>query len=160
MRFIIAAFACALSATAATASQEIRHEDFDRVIVISTYEPKVWRNADTTPYPDTINKFPELFAMGGYRMEPPNRDNEWYARSYHWMPSTVVVNQGERVLLEFFGINGERHPSTIEGYDIEFEVRRGEITHVVLEADKPGIFRFASELRRPTMVGQIVVLPR
>jgi hypothetical protein len=46
-----------------------------------------------------------------------------------------------------------------EGYGIALEVRRGEITQVELEADKPGIFRMASDLRLPSMVAQIVVLP-
>lgn len=135
------------------------HADFDRVIVVTTSEPNVYRDADRTPYPDTLDRFPDLFAMGGYRMEPPNEEGEWYARAYQWQPSTIVVNQGERVLLEFFGINGDEHPSEIEGYDIEFTVRRGEITQVPLEATEAGIFRFSSLLRLPTMVGQIVVLP-
>jgi hypothetical protein len=62
-------------------------------------------------------------------------------------------------LLEFFGINGDSHPTEIEGYGIALEVRRGEITQVEIEADKPGIFRMASDLRLPSMVAQIVVLP-
>lgn len=160
--FTAAAMVAAMLVPLAALAQDapLDHAEFDRVIVVTTTEPNVLRDADRTPYPDTLDRFPELFAMGGYRMEPPNEDNEWYARAYQWQPSTIVVNQGERVLLEFFGINGDSHPSVIEGYDIEFEVRRGEVTQVPLTADRPGIFRYSSTLRLPTMVGQLVVLPR
>jgi hypothetical protein len=37
----------------------------------------------------------------------------------------IIVNEGERVALEFFGVNGDHHPTRIEGYDIAFDVRRG-----------------------------------
>ena len=150
---------CAAALAAPALADPPNHADYDRVISISAVELRMYRDADQTPYPDTLERHPELFALGGYRLEPPNDDNEWYARSYHWLPSTIVVNQGERVLLEFFGINGDSHPTAIEGYDLAFEVRRGEITHVAFDADKPGIFRMASELRLPSMVAQSVVLP-
>jgi hypothetical protein len=158
LRRLIAA-ACAAALAGPAAAETLDHAEFDRVISISAVEMQMYRDADRTPYPDTLDQHPDLFAMGGYRLEPPNEDNEWYARSYHWLPSTIVVNQGERVLLEFFGINGDSHPTEIEGYGIAFEVRRGEITQVELEADKPGIFRMAPDLRLPSMVAQIVVLP-
>jgi hypothetical protein len=153
------AIVCAAALASPVFSETLDHAEYDRVISISAVEMQMYRDAERTSYPDTLDQHPELFAMGGYRLEPPNEDNEWYARSYHWLPSTIVVNQGERVLLEFFGINGDRHPTEIEGYDIEFEVRRGEITQVELDADTPGIFRMSSDLRLPSMVAQIVVLP-
>jgi hypothetical protein len=153
------AFACAAALASPAFSETLDHADFDRVISISAVEMQMYRDADRTPYPDTLDRHPDLFAMGGYRLEPPNENNEWYARSYHWLPSTIVVNQGERVLLEFFGINGDSHPTEIEGYDISFEVRRGEITQVELDADTAGLFRMSSDLRMPSMVAQIVVLP-
>jgi len=139
-------------------SQTLDHADYDRVFSISAVEVFMYRDAARTPYPDTLNKHPDLFAMGGYRIDAPNADNEWYARSYHWLPSTIVMNQGERVLLEFFGINGDSHPTVIEGHDLAFEVRRGEITQIEFNAEKPGIFRISSDLRMPSMVAQIIVL--
>ena len=95
-------------------------------------------------------------------MEPPNEAGEWYARTYLWAPSTLMMQVGETALLEFFGINGERHPSVIKdpkGSTVaEFEVVRGEITQLSFTAETPGIYEFISINRLPGMVGQIVVM--
>lgn len=140
----------------------LSHEDFDRVFAITTFEHRVYRDVDRTAYPDTLDRFPDLFTLGGYRMEPPNEDNEWYARTYLWAPSMVVMQLGETVLLEFFGINGERHPSELRAPDgtvlDTFQVDRGQITQVSFTPEVAGIHEFVSTLRLPGMVGQILVL--
>lgn len=155
---VLSVVSLAPMAAGADAHAPLKHDDFDRVFAITTFEHRIYRSAERTPYPDTLDQFPELFELGGYRMEPPNEDGEWYARTYLWAPQTVVMRVGERVLLEFFGINGENHPSVITGTDITFEVNRGQITQVVFEPDAPGIYEYVSTLRGPGMVGQILVL--
>lgn len=143
-------------------SEPLDHGDFDRVFAVTTFEHRVYRSQDSTPYPDTLDRFAALFALGGYRMEPPNDEGEWYARTYLWAPSTLVMRAGETVLLEFFGINGERHPSIIKdpagNIVAEFEVARGEITQQPFTPETPGIYEFISTDRLPGMVGQIVVM--
>jgi hypothetical protein len=47
----------------------------------------------------------------------------------------------------------------IEGYDISFTVKRGELTTVRLTADKPGVFEFRRGVHEPSMVGELIVLP-
>ena len=69
----------------------------------------------------------------------------------------MVVRQGETVTLEFFGVD-DQHPTVLEGYDLEFDVPRGQITRVTFEADRAGIFRFVCHTHEPTMTGQLVVL--
>ncbi len=162
---LAAALACALASLTPAFAEDmpvLDHADFDRVFAITTFEHRIYRSADRTAYPDTLERFEDLFALGGYRMEPPNDDNEWYARTYLWAPSMVVMTLGETVLLEFFGINGEFHPSEIRdpsGVVVEeFEVARGQITQIPFTPESPGIFEFVSTLRLPGMVGQILVL--
>ncbi|CUX80544.1 MAG: putative periplasmic protein [Roseibaca calidilacus] len=161
------ALACAIASLTPAHAEEhpvLAHADFDRVFAITTFEHRIYRSAERTAYPDTLERFEDLFALGGYRMEPPNEENEWYARTYLWAPSMMVMHLGETVLLEFFGINGEQHPSEIRAPDgaviAEFEVARGEIAQVPFSPNMAGIHEFVSTQRLPGMVGQILVLDR
>lgn len=52
------------------------------------------------------------------------------------------MNQGDEVTLEILGVNGAEHPSEIVGYDINFTVKRGQLTTVSFTADKAGVFEF------------------
>ncbi|MCG6657246.1 hypothetical protein HOP52_05585 [Halomonas campisalis] len=117
------------------------------------------RSQERTPFPDTLETYPDLEAGGGYRLTPPDNTGEWRARSYQWAPGVIVVNEGERVALEFFGINGDHHSTLIEGYDLEFVVRRGELTRVVFTADKPGLFNVICAEHQPSMTAQLLVQP-
>jgi hypothetical protein len=135
-----------------------RAESADRLFTIVSVEQEMDRHIDETPFPDTLERHPDLTAGGGYRLDPPNDEGEWHARAYLWHPVSVTVSQGDNVTLEFFGINGDEHPTRLEGYDLEFVVRRGEITRVAFTADRPGIFPFVCGTHQPTMTGQLVVL--
>jgi hypothetical protein len=42
--------------------------------------------------------------------------------------------------LEFVGINGASHPTTIVGYDKSFVLKRGQATKIGFKADKAGLF--------------------
>jgi hypothetical protein len=135
--------------------------EYDRFFSVLAVEYRAYREVERTPYPAHTHEQHPGFDQGtGYRLDPPNEDDEWYVRAYAWSPSTLVVEEGDRVRLEFFGINGDHHPVEIEGYDLEFEVKRGEFTHVDFEADKAGLFLIKSIGRMPSMAAQFVVLPR
>jgi plastocyanin len=152
-----AVIALAMAAPAATAEEA----PVERLITIQAVQYDMTRSVDRTPFPaHTLEKYPDLEAGGGYALTPPNDKGEWRARAYVWAPSTVVVNEGERVTLEFYGIHSDAHPlAHIEGYDVHFEVKRGEITRVTFDADTPGIFRIVCPVHLPSMVGQLLVLP-
>ena len=155
---LTAAVGVALAAAVVTASQA--NEPTERVITIVSVEQQMDRHIDRTAFPDTLERHPDLMAGGGYLLEPPNDDGEWHARAYLWQPATVVVNQDDVVTLEFFGINGDEHPTVLEGYDLEFVVRRGDLTRITFTADRPGIFPFVCGTHQPSMTGQLVVLSR
>jgi nitrous oxide reductase len=63
------------------------------------------------------------------------------------------------VVLEILGVNGAIHPAVIEGYDIEFAVKRGQLTTVEFIADKPGVFQIFCSANQPAMTGTLMVLP-
>ncbi len=158
---LVCAFASLTPAHAENAPV-LDHANFDRVFAITTFEHRISRSAERTAYPDTLVRFDALFALGGYRMEPPDEDNEWYARTYVWAPSKFAMQLGETVLLEFFGINGEHHLTELRDPSgqllEEFDVYRGQITQVSFSPETSGIHEFVSTTRLPGMVGQILVL--
>ncbi|MFQ5801562.1 MAG: hypothetical protein ACE5JQ_01535 [Candidatus Methylomirabilales bacterium] len=126
-----------------------------RTIYMAAIEAKGSTTVHKEPFPSAA-----LPPGPGYILESPDKGGKWVVETYRWLPSTVVVNQGDEVTLEILGVNGEQHPSVIEGYGIGFMVRRGQVTRVHFKADKAGIFNIACNVHRPTMTAQLVVLPR
>ena len=82
--------------------------------------------------------------------------------AYRWDPGVLVVPKGTTVVLAIFGVNGSEHTLSIEAFDIQAVVKRGEVTRVRFVADKAGIFPMVClnhpdlEHRGP-MVGYLVV---
>jgi len=139
--------ACSAPAAAKLAAGE-------RTIYVAAIEPKGTTNVEKEPFP--AQALPE---GGGYGLKEPDADGNWTVETYRWLPNEITVVQGDRVTFEILGVNGESHPSTIEGYDVSFDVKRGQLTTVTFVADKAGIFRFLCSVHQPSMTGQLVVLP-
>ena len=81
-----------------------------------------------------------LPAGAGYVLNKPDQTGRWEVSVYMWSPSQIIVNQDDEVTLEFVGINGANHPTTIAGYDKSFVLKRGQVTKISFRADKPGLF--------------------
>lgn len=126
-----------------------------QTIFLSAVEYKGRADAAKEPFPGTT-----LPGGGGYILKPPGADGRWEAATYRWEPGQIVVFRGDEVTLQIFGVNGAEHPSTIEGYDKSFNVKRGQLTTVIFTADKAGVFRIICQAHLPSMIGQLVVLPR
>lgn len=148
-----AALALMLVASACS-SGGTRLEAGERTVYMAAIEPKGTTSVDKEPFPTA-----PLPAGDGYGLEEPDADGNWVAETYRWLPGEVTVVQGDRVTLEFFGVNGASHPATLEGYGIDFEVKRGQVTRVEFTADRAGIFRFVCKVHQPAMTGTLVVLP-
>lgn len=146
--------ALALLAGACAGASGTGLEPGERTVYMAAIEPKGETSVGEEPFPTT-----PLPAGGGYGLEEPDADGTWGVETYRWLPGEVTVVEGDRVTLELFGVNGASHPATIEGYGIDFEVKRGQITTVEFTADKPGIFRIMCQVHQPTMTGSLVVLP-
>ncbi|MCS1351314.1 cupredoxin domain-containing protein [Mechercharimyces sp. CAU 1602] len=60
---------------------------------------------------------------------------------YRFEPGTIVVNQGDEVVLRLHGIHGKQHEFTLEHYNIDGTVTKGKETTISFTADTPGTFR-------------------
>lgn len=126
-----------------------------RSITIAAVEPKGSAAVEKEAFPKD-----ELPPGGGYVLVAPDKNGSWGVETYRWDTSTIVVNQGDEVTLELIGVNGKEHAGSIEGYNINFAVKRGQLTKVSFTADKPGIFKFLCSTHMPSMTADLVVLAR
>ncbi len=107
------------------------------------------------PFPATAPK-----SSGGFIVNPPNQTGEWSVRAFAFHPSQVVVREGDTVVLNFMGVQGSSHKIAVDGQPQQLALKRGEMKSVRFVADKPGITKFVSVGREPTMQGSVLVLPR
>ena len=112
----------------------------------------------------TIDKEPfpaaPLPERGGYVIKKPDAASRWEVSTCVWQPSQIIVAQGDDVTLEFIGINGAEHPTTRVGYDKALVLKRGHVVRVELNADKVGTFPIVCSHHRPSMVGELIVMPK
>jgi hypothetical protein len=125
-----------------------------RTITMVAIEPKGVATLDKEPFPN--NPLPE---GKGYALKPPDADGRWEVSTYRWDPNQIIVNQGDEVTLEILGVNGAEHPTMVDGYDLSFTVKRGQLTSVSFIADKAGVFGLRCGVHQPSMVGELIVLP-
>jgi plastocyanin len=145
---VSAAVAVGFAATSAAASAT-------RTFTLAAIEPKGGVTVDTEPFPSVA--LPE---GGGYVLKQPNAEGRWEIAAYLWSAQQIIVNEGDDVTLQFVGINGASHPTTIEGYDQAFTLKRGEVRNVSFKADKAGVFKIICAKHGPTMVSELVVTPK
>jgi hypothetical protein len=145
----LAAIASLAVATAAPAFAAKRH------FIVTAVEPKGGSNVEKEPFPST--PLPE---GGGYVLKKPNDEGRWEVAVYVFDPRQIFVDEGDEVTLEFVGINGARHPITIEAYGQSFELKRGHVNTVTFAADKPGRHSIICSTHLPTMVSELIVTPK
>ena len=127
-----------------------------RSFTILAVEPKGGVTADKEPFPST-----PLPTGGGFVLSPPDaKSQRWEVSAYVWQPSQIIVNQGDEVTLNFVGINGAAHATTIEAFGQTFTVKRGQSTRVTFVANKLGIHGIVCSQHQPSMTGELIVLPK
>ena len=126
-----------------------------RFFTVAAVEPKGGATIDKEPFPTE-----SLPAGGGYVLRQPDQTGRWEVSTYLWTPGQIVVNQGDKVVLEFVGVNGASHPTEIKGLGKAFTLKRGQTVRVEFKADQPGIYPVICTTHLPSMRGEIVVLPR
>ena len=151
---LLAGIIAVLAAWAST-SRTAYAEGAKRTIYMAAIEPKGSTTVAKEPFPTA-----KLPPGAGYGLKAPDKDGKWGVKTYRWLPSTIVVNQGDEVTLEILGVNSKEHHAVIEDYNINFTVRRGQVIRVNFRADKAGIFNIVCNVHRPVMTAQLVVLPR
>jgi hypothetical protein len=126
-----------------------------RSFTIAAVEPKGGTTVDKEPFPQ--GNLPE---GGGYVLKKPDHTGRWEVSTYIWLPSQIIVTEGDEVSLEFIGINGAEHPTTIVGYDKMLVLKRGHVVKLEFTADKAGTFPIICAHHRPSMVAELIVLPK
>ncbi len=107
-----------------------------RFFTVLAVEPKGGATTDKEAFPSA-----PLPSGGGYVTTPPNeKTGRWEVSAYVWLPSQIIVNEGDEVTLEFVGINGAAHATTIAAFGQTFTLKRGQAHRVTFTADKAGIF--------------------
>ena len=111
--------------------------------------------------PAPPEKFPNSIipAGGGVILSPPDKTGAWKFRVFTFEPSQIVVNQGDKVILHFADVQGAHYTIAADGVG-SFPISRGQLHTVSFTADKVGMISYRSPDHMPSVVGQIVVLPR
>lgn len=152
MKAPIAAMLLGLTAIVATSGQAQAEK---RTFTIAAVEMKGGVTVDKEQFPTEA-----LPAGAGYVLNKPDQTGRWEVSIYLWAPSQIIVYQDDEVTLVFVGINGESHPTTIAGYNKSFVLKRGQVTKINFKADKAGVFPIQCATHKPSMVSELVVLPR
>lgn len=127
-----------------------------RTFTVLAVEPKGGTTVEKEPFPAKA-----LPPGGGYVLsQPDEKTRRWEVSAYVWLPAQIIVNQGDEVTLEFVGINGAAHATTIEAFGQSFTLKRGEANRVTFVADKVGIFGIVCSTHKPSMSGELIVMPK
>lgn len=158
----VATLAFAVAATAggaflaASLNRATAQQPAKRFFTVLAVEPKGGTTTDKEPFPTAT-----LPTGGGYVIAPPNEATKrWEVSAYVWQPSQIIVNEGDEVTLEFVGINGASHPTTIAAFGQTLTVKRGMANRITFVADKPGVHGIICDTHRPSMSGELIVQPK
>lgn len=99
-------FTTPLFAVAALISASAGASPEKRFFTVAAVEPKGATTAEKEPYPAEA-----LPSGGGYVIKQPDPTGRWEVSAYVWLPSQIIVNEGDEVTIEFVGINGASHLS-------------------------------------------------
>jgi plastocyanin len=127
-----------------------------RFFTVLAVEPKGGATVEKEPFPSNA-----LPSGGGYVIaQPDEKTRRWEVSAYIWLPSQIIVNEGDEVTLEFVGINGAAHPTSISAFGQNFTVKRGVAHRMTFIADKVGIFGIICSTHGPSMAGELIVMPK
>ncbi|UOF91447.1 cupredoxin domain-containing protein [Fodinisporobacter ferrooxydans] len=95
----------------------------------------------------------------------PAKDGHGKLEVYRWDPGTIVLHQGDRVMLHIYGVKGKSHPFELEGYNVKGIAMQGQVTKIMFTADKAGTFPFICLTHRDKehdgpMIAYFEVLPK
>jgi plastocyanin len=121
------------------------------------------------PFPVTVPRVPESVHSVVYQVMTNEIATEMPSGQeievYRFDPGVFVVDQGDEVVLKFYGLKGHEHPIVLDGYNVHAVIRKNELTALTFKADKPGLFRLwctahPDVFHNGPMEGYVVVLPK
>ena len=77
-----------------------------------------------------------------------------------WLPSSIIVQQGDEVELTLINKLDEPHGFEIKAFGIEQVVQPKSQMTVKFTASKPGVYSYICQLHPPHLGGQILVLSK
>lgn len=126
-----------------------------RVIYLSAVEWKGEANVSQEAFPGA-----PLPSGGGYKLVAPDAAGDWEVETYRFDTAASVAYEGERVVLVILGVNARQHDIAIPAFNRSFTVKRGQLTKVRFVANKAGSFKMICRTHPPSMVMDLVVLPK
>ncbi len=103
-----------------------------------------------------------LLQAGGAMAEPKKFTmiNVVLSNTKIWLPSTIVVNEGDEVELKLVNKHKVKHGFGIPAFKVRTEVLFGKNQTVTFTADKAGVYPFVCQLHAPHVGGQVVVMKK
>jgi len=152
----------AAAAFAATSGGEAKVSGQKREIFMSAVEWKGLASVAKEPYPGPVP------AGGGYESCPPGSQDcdlagntaKWAIETYRFDTAVVAAYDGERVILNVFGVNSAKHDIVIPGLKKTFTVKRGVVSRIDLGVVKAGIYTIICVTHPPSHRADLVVLPK
>ncbi len=87
--------------------------------------------------------------------------SELIGQTRFWLPSTIIVDQGDRVKLTLRNETSDpRDDFSIPGYRISELVARGQPKTITFTANKPGVFAYYCQMHPGHVGGQLMVRPK
>ena len=125
-----------------------------RQIYMSAVEWQGSTNISKEAFPTT-----PLPAGGGYERFEPDAEGNWNVETYRFDTGVVAACQGEKVVLNIFGVNSKEHKLTIPDFGKNFTVYRGQMARTSFVVKKVGIFPIVCISHQPSHRADLVVLP-
>lgn len=105
------------------------------------------------------------YAYKGPGAADKNAPQRWEVSSYMFLPAFVTVQQGDRIIVQAFVINGDTHEIVIkdpEGQNAAPKAKwqRGREYRIEFVAAKPGKYELVCSDHAPTMTATFNALPR
>jgi hypothetical protein len=134
-----------------------------RTLYATAVEWKGSASVAKEPYPGAVPP------GGGYESCPPGSHEcdldgdttRWAIETYRFDTATVSAYQGERVVLQIFGVNSAKHDIVIPAFKKTFTIKRGVVSRIDLGVmKKAGIYRILCVTHPPSHQMDLVVLPK
>jgi hypothetical protein len=158
---VVAASAATALSLALVSTGEAKSAE-TRQIFMTAVEWKGSANIKSEPYPTKA-----LPVGGGYESFAPgheevaDEEGKWAIETYRFDTAMVAAYEGERVVLNIFGVNSKLHDIVIPSLNKKFTVKRGQLTTVDLGVLKnAGIYTIICLTHQPSHRADLVVLKK
>ena len=136
-----------------------------RAIYLSAVEWKGSASVASEPYPGD-SSLPCNGGVCGYESFEPGHEEvdgdetRWAIETYRFDSAVVFAFVGDRVTLNMFGVNAKEHDIVIPAFKKQVLVKRGVLSKVTFDVNRPGIFNIICLTHPPAHQAQLVVMPR